>query len=395
MRLFTIALLSAVALFRSCGSGSPQPITQSTADRFRQSVGVNLHLEYANSAYQDGSRVARALNYLGVHHVRDGALRHGLDAFSSYVDLSHRGISFDLFLNADLGPQLSRVDKFERAAPGAVDLLEGPNEINNDPVVFEGHSGVVGARAYQAALYAHAKVRPAFSLIPVLNYTNWPPTGGRADAVNVHTYAKPGVDTRAQVARDVELAAAALPSGLPRYITETGYPTGNAPRLPPWVTPNDQANLTLISLLEAFRLGVQRTYLYELFDEASLGDRNPEAHYGLFRSDGSAKPSAIELHTLLAQLDVLSKTQRISAPFAIAIRGVHSLLLNMTSGASVLIVWPATDLKTSPDPTADIAASRGLSVQELSLATGELSHADLRSAWRIELAGPPRIYVLW
>ena len=165
----------------------------------------------------------------------------------------------------------------------------------------------------------------AFSLLPVLNYTNWPPTGGRADAVNVHTYAKPGVDTRAQVARDVELAAAALPSGLPRYITETGYPTGNAPRLPPWVTPNDQANLTLISLLEAFRLGVQRTYLYELFDEASLGDRNPEAHYGLFRSDGSAKPSAIG--TSYATRAARRAEAKAPADFcpvhAIAIRGVQ------------------------------------------------------------------------
>ena len=44
MRFFTIALLSAVAFFRSCDSAPPQPIEQSTTDRFRDSLGVNLHL---------------------------------------------------------------------------------------------------------------------------------------------------------------------------------------------------------------------------------------------------------------------------------------------------------------------------------------------------------------
>ena len=301
MRLFTIALLSAVALFRSCGSDTPQPIEQSTVDRFRDSIGVNVHLQYGNSAYRDENQVAKALSYLGVHHVRDGALRHGWDAFNSYVDLSHSGIGFDLFLNAELGPQLRRVNQLETAAPGAIDFLEGPNEINNDPVVSEGRSGIAGARAYQAALYARSKVISALSLLPVLNYTNWPPTGGRADAVNVHTYAKPGVDTRTQVARDVELAAAALPPGLPRYITETGYPTENAPRSARWVTANDQANLTLISLLEAFRLGVQRTYLYELFDESGPGDQNSEGHYGLFDSKGKPKPAAVALCAIKAR----------------------------------------------------------------------------------------------
>lgn len=104
---------------------------------------------------------------------------------------------------------------------------------------------------------------------------------------------------------------------------------------------------------------------------------NPEAHYGLFRSDGSAKPSAQELQTLLAHLDSLKKTQRSSAPFTLAIRGAHSLLLTITSGAAVLIVWPDTDLQTGPEAAADIAGSRVLIVQELSLATGGLSAIGL------------------
>ena len=391
MRLFTISLLSAIALVRSCSAGGSRHIEKSTAERFRDAIGVNVHLQYGNTAYHDEQQVAKALDYLGISHVRDGALRRGEDAFGNYVNLARHGIRFDLFFNADLGPQLNRVGRLERLSPGAIDLLEGPNEINNDPVMFAGRSGVAAGRAYQAALYARAKADPALASLPVLNYTNWPPTGGRADAVNAHTYAKPGVDTRSQISKDVELAAAALPSGLARYITETGYPTGTKGHSEPWLNPSEQADLTIIALLEAFRLGIRRTYIYELFDEGDAQSIDPERHYGLFDAMGTPKDAAKALHTLqvcLLQLD--RETSSRARAVTVDVKGENSLFLTGRSGDSLLFVW------SLPQPAllSSVSLSRRQAVSEVTLDGRQGSSANTRRTWAEMPGRRLRLYIL-
>ena len=391
MRLFTISLLSAIALARSCSSGGSRPIEQSTAERFRDAIGVNVHLQYATTAYRDEQQVEKALDYLGVNHVRDGALRHGEDVFDTYVNLAQHGAHFDLFFNADLESQLNRVNRLEHASPGAVDLLEGPNEINNDPIVFGGRSGVAAGRAYQAALYARAKADPALASLPVLNYTNWPPTGGRADFVNAHTYAKPGVDTRSQISKDVELAAAALPNGLGRYITETGYPTGTKRHSEPWVNPSEQADLTIIALLEAFRIGVRRTYIYELLDEGDAQSDDPERHYGLFDAIGTPKDAAKALHTLkMCLLQIDHETSSRARGVTVDVKDKNSLLLTGRSGDALLFVWslPQPALRSS------ISLSRRQAVSEVALDGRQGTVANARRTWE-EIPGRPlRLYIL-
>ena len=291
-------------------------------------------------------------------------------------------------------PQLGRVERLEQAVHGVVDLLEGPNEINNDPVDFAGRSGVVGGRAYQAALYARAKADPELMGIPVLNYTNWPPTEGRADAVNVHTYAKAGVDPQAQISEDVELAAAAFPEGLPRYITETGYPTSVSPRSSPWVSQAHQADLTLISLFEAFRLGVQRVYLYELFDEGSLQPDSPEAHYGLFDKAAVPKPAARQIHALLAQLNALQTSASQFHSCSVTVEGAHSLLLTTKSGASMLLVWPFAKSRSGGSASIHVMAASPLFVRELILASDTVGPLGSSETWRIPLDDAPHVYLL-
>ena len=394
MRLFTVGLLSAIALFRSCSSGGTRPIEQSTAERFRDAIGVNVHLQYEDTVYRDEKQVAKALDYLGVNHIRDGAFRRGEGAFDSYVKLAQQGVHFDLFFNSDLVSQISRVYRLEKASPGATELLEGPNEINNEPITFAGRSGVPAGRAYQAKLYAWAKNHREFRSLPVLNYTDWPPSGGRADAVNVHTYARHGVDTRTQIFKDVELAAAALPRGLPRYITETGYPTSPAPLSSPWVAPSDQARLTLISLLESFRLGIRRTYLYELFDESSLANGNPEKNYGLFYQTGTAKPVAQELRAITSQLSSAKRRGLRPCSLSLVIEGAKSLLLTTKTGASMLLIWPLSSASKNVPAFVKIRANSRVIVQELNLLSGELDQPRQSTAWRILLGERAHVYIL-
>ena len=207
-------------------------------------------------------------------------------------------------------------------------------------MAFRGGSGISGARAYQDTLYAKAKADPKLGSFPVLNYTNWPPTGGRADAINVHTYGKFSFDTRKRISRDLGLAAAALPETLPRYITETGYPTSLEQTKLPCVRPDQQTDLILISLLEAFHLGVRRTYIYEFFDECGPEEEKPEGHYGLFDIKGRPKPVAVALCAIKTSLVQVQNTSSNGvADLIVQVDGASGLLLRGRSGAAVLFIW--------------------------------------------------------
>ena len=52
-------------------------------------------------------------------------------------------------------------------------------------------------------------------------------------------------------------------------------------------------------LLDSALHGNAATYLYELVDShPDTTNASPEAHYGLFRQDWSAKPAAVAIHNL-------------------------------------------------------------------------------------------------
>lgn len=104
----------------------------SRAASFLNSLGVNVHVEYTDGKYANSSQVVSDLAYLGVDHVRDATLNAGNQGQSSYGVLAAAGIKFDLiFLGWNIPSSFSLLDKFLTAHPGAVDAIEGPNEINN------------------------------------------------------------------------------------------------------------------------------------------------------------------------------------------------------------------------------------------------------------------------
>ena len=55
-------------------SGTPTPTVAQSAAAFDQSIGVNVHMGYYWTAYNDVSLVEADLAYLGVNHVRDELL---------------------------------------------------------------------------------------------------------------------------------------------------------------------------------------------------------------------------------------------------------------------------------------------------------------------------------
>ena len=62
------------ALLVGCGDseeGSPVRSSSELVD----SIGVNVHMSYTDTAYRDAERVQGALRSLGIRHVRDGVVR--------------------------------------------------------------------------------------------------------------------------------------------------------------------------------------------------------------------------------------------------------------------------------------------------------------------------------
>ncbi len=274
------------------------PTVTSSAE-LAAAVGVNVHLTYERTPYRQTAAVVDALRYLGVTRVRDYAPERGRTDVR-YDTLAAAGIRFDLFV-PDQPSRVDAVDALERHHKGAVAAIEGPNEINNFPVQYDGRSGLSAARALQSSLFRKVRARPALADKPVYMFTGYP-VDASADVANIHAYTHRGDNP-------VETLLVALmqtTQGHPRapfVVTETGYFTAGADVGWGGVTPADQARLELEGILDAVRLGARAVYLYELLDgDRDQGKVDQEHHFGLFDADYHPKPAAVALHNLMADL---------------------------------------------------------------------------------------------
>ncbi|MCP5432857.1 MAG: hypothetical protein H6923_06270 [Alphaproteobacteria bacterium] len=312
---------------------------------FVDSVGVNVHITYYDTPYKDLDRVVEALRYLGVRHVRDAGFKARGQEVERYVRLAEEaGVAFDIVLwpNAAFAQSFAALRDFHRSHPGALAAIEGPNEINNFKVAFEGKAGKEAGVAFQAHLHRLVKDDPAFAGIAVYNFTG-PIVDAPADFANFHTYAKRGAQPRKAMVDDLNKIRKAAPDR-PVVLTETGYPTLEGH--PDGVDAATQAVFILNVLFDAARLGVARTYLYELFDErddwkAPKGNN----HYGLFDIAGTPKRSAGAVRNLLALFGDEGATATSFVPEVppYTVSGLPpdgaSLLFARSDGAYLLALW--------------------------------------------------------
>jgi hypothetical protein len=101
-------------------------IKAATSADFVDSIGVNIHLSYTNTAYGNFDRVQQALDYLGVHHVRDIITKS-----SQQLDRIDALMAKDYDFNFMIPPDLGTIDEqIARMKPRAahISTIEGPNE---------------------------------------------------------------------------------------------------------------------------------------------------------------------------------------------------------------------------------------------------------------------------
>lgn len=295
---------------RAPGAPSQREIIARSSELL-DTFGVQAHIDYTDSKnYADVAGVIAALKFIGFKHVRAHNLNPAADLNGqrSYGYLARAGFRFNLICGGDIAGAVARAAAFETTHQGAVASIEGPNEVNNWPIVHRGLTGPAGAQAYQAELYATVKRNAALRNCPVLNFTSWPDYAGEADYANCHCYPKGGKPPAEELAANIASQLAVMP-GKPIMVTEIGYHTSlSAPTVGStgWqgVTEERQAEYTLQLLIEAFRRGVKRTFIYQLFDAyADPAGDDQERHFGLFRFNGTPKAAALSLRSLSRLLE--------------------------------------------------------------------------------------------
>ena len=344
---------------------------------FIKSHGVNTHINYNDGKYADLSLVIGSLAYLGIDRVRD-ALNYpgqfGGPSIGAYEAVAKAGVKFSLIVgvggalitrggvpsNPSLDQRVGHIEQLARSVPGSVIAVEGPNEINNQPLSYNGAGLSLGgqdelnaALAMQRDLYAMVKASPALNGVPVYNFTGdasgsvpagpSPATApGLADYDTQHPYPNHGQAPGYWVSRAKALSQRSAQGG-PLVYTETGYSSNGG--IAGAVNADVQAKYTLDLLLDAAREGVSAVYLYELLDAYRPGAPQGNSGYGLFGYDGAPKPVAVALramNTILADTGAGAATfTPTMLPYAVSSQSLTGATLAMakSDGSHVIALW--------------------------------------------------------
>ena len=347
---------------------------------FVASVGVNTHLGWLDTPYGERYEEVRALLAAsGVRHVRDWDSHRA-------QDLAGAGVSTTVLVDTDpagRGDPAARVrDLAPLVVSGAVVAVEGPNEADvswtRSGRSYRGQPFPAGAVRWQhdlwAAVEGDERLRDLTVIGPSLGGTYWgggnPYRPGELEAVvdwgNVHSYpaGNPYCDQRPYAGIERYYADADFPSvaldvhpitldayrppfgDRPVAATEAGYSTwrwGQSERTQGLYTPR--------MFMENFRLGVARTYAYELLDVFDdEGGEEREAHFGWLHHDLSPKPAYRAVASMLQVLDggvggpgragrTLDAHLDVTAAPGYDPAAVHHVALERADGSVVVAVW--------------------------------------------------------
>jgi hypothetical protein len=317
-----LSALPAYATIPSHSATSDSPAVASTADSpssaavilpsrvlpartLVDSVGVGVHLTKRGSSYANYPAVKRALLALGIHHIRDGISWQA----SKYLDLNRAGIKTlgTVSRRASSEARLNQAIKNAVKWRPALSSIGGPNEFETTVSDL-----VPKLRSFQSRLFTKVNANPALRHLPVLAPSLRTATNERLlgnigrfldfGAVHAYPYGK-----QPEELADDYLREARVTSGLkPIVVTETGMSNANgAIQRQHRLAYSERAAgiYTPRLVMEFFRLGVKRTYLYQLLNEDNVrGLMAKNRYFGLLHKDFSPKPAYLSMKTLLRTL---------------------------------------------------------------------------------------------
>lgn len=412
-----VTMTSAYALAGPAGAAHAEmsPVTARPASVFHDSFGVGIHSMYPDTSYGDLDRLVRLVDELGVKHVREGIVlnREG-DAYPTLQRLSARGVKAMLLFGregeAGMGTVQQQLAVLRGPLAGTFDAFEGPNETDcsGDPAWLERlHSRMQELRS---ALEAD----PELSRVPLAApsfctyegqtaFADLPGVGDLVDLGTTHDYAGGSAPERGVA--NAQSLAARISGTKPVIASEFGFHNATASQ-DPWqrgISEQAAATYAVRQFLEHFRLGMPRSYLYELLDEKPEAARTDmEQHWGLVRVDGTPKPA---YHALRALLDVVDdgapsgEQAQLAYQLVGAPSDVRQVLLSRKDGSFDLVLWRAASVYEHgtgqdvavPDVPVTVQLGQGAAVQAFRPVSGSAAGTALGSgtSFQVRLAGDP------
>jgi hypothetical protein len=326
---------------------------------FIGTLGVNTHIPYTDGGYANLTNVIADIKYLGITQVRDGISNGdgGSAPISSFITVAQSGVHFTFIMEvtttAELQADLALVDQVNEAVPGSVTAVEGPNEINNQPITYNGVGGLQGAVNLQTALYSMAHADPNLPGIAVDYFTGYDAGGvavgpnpattkGLADYDTQHPYPNNGNPPEEWVNRTQALPNETPATG-PAVYTETGYSTDGGTGGD--VNADVQARYTLDLLMDDAQSGIAHTDLYDLMDAYAPGSPQGDDGFGLFDYNNQPKEAATAIRNLTSILadPGANAANFTTTPLTYSVTGLpatgNSMELQKSSGATDIVVW--------------------------------------------------------
>src|SRR5215217_6098401 len=167
-------LIAVLSSFAFAGTASAETLRAAPSASLVDSVGVNIHPIFLDTAYKDGDRVVATLKSLGVRHVRHG-IHANPDPKYDWINQYNRtfagklaaaGIHSDLVAgNPDnsSGTVAQQLAEVRNNLMNVAESIEGPNEWDNTGRT----NWAAEVRAYQQAIYTGVKADPALRSLPV------------------------------------------------------------------------------------------------------------------------------------------------------------------------------------------------------------------------------------
>jgi hypothetical protein len=312
---FYLGLGTLLLLLTAASPATAAPVQARAADGVVESIGVNTHLGYTDTPYDDFAMVQQRLGELGIRYIREGVSLRRPDVYSRLRTLAADGVHLDVIAGDPLqrwniGTIDEQLEMIETELLSSVASIEGPNEYD-----IQGDPGWVPVlRAYTQQLWEALEGRPKLAALPLISPSvtrreNMPLAGDLTpwiDYGNTHTYLSGDIPERDSIWNGEFAQAASNFGKKPVQVTETGYhnavnssTSGHQP-----VSETAAGAYIPRLFLENFNRGIVRSYAYELLDERDdPGRTDIEAAFGLLRNDFSKKPAALAIERLIGLLD--------------------------------------------------------------------------------------------
>jgi hypothetical protein len=331
----------------------PQMPSQQAAqsDSFVDSIGVQTHVSYTNTAYGNWTQVLAGLESLGVRHIRDG-LPVSSTYLSNFQQMAAAGIRCTCGFTLPNSLTAAQIGSFVQQTQNA-EALEAPNECDGGTNCGGGGlTGVANVVAFLPLLDAASNstklpvVGPSFQM--QLGYASAPNIAPLINFNNLHVYfdgrnpgstgwgeGDPEGNFYGSFAWWIDQGNLDAP-GTPDMITETGYMAYPTATQAGTIPESVEASYIPRTVLLSFIKGIKRTFIYELVDEAST------TGYGLLANDFSEKPAFTALKSLIATLqDPGASFNPGSLNYSVTgnTNTMQNLLLQKRDGSYWLVLW--------------------------------------------------------